>query len=140
MQIAQPAQPAQLTESSSSSAFRCVGGHIVRPRHQEEECPSTACNTSRVSMDTPGGVQLGSSAHSGAPPCFGPPPGIAQMPSMPLSSIPSTTPASTQSIAETYPREWRPSGVKPKSPSGTSPPGHNQNGTGSPHPTSHLQH
>ena len=53
------------------------------------------------------------------------------MPSMPLPPLPSTTLASTQPLAETYPQEWRPLGAKPKSPSGTSPPRYDQNGTGS---------
>ena len=123
LQIAQPAQHAQPTESSSSSSVRCVGGRIVRPRQREKESPSTACNTSKVLIDTLGGAQLGSAAQ---PPCFGNPPGIPQVPSMPLPLLPSTTLASPQSTAQTYLREWRPLGAKPKSPSGTSFPGHDQ--------------
>ena len=70
-------------------------------------------------------------AQNSAPPCFGPPPGLAQVPSMPLSSLPSTALASTPPTAQTYPREWRPLGAKPKSLSATSPPGYDQSGTGS---------
>ena len=86
LQTARTAQPAEPTESSSTSSVRCVGGRIARPSQREEESPSTACNSSTVSITTPGGVQLGSVAQ---PPCFGPPPGIAQAPSIPLPPPPS---------------------------------------------------
>ena len=86
LQIARPAQPSEQTKSSSSSSVRCVGGRIVRPRQWEEESPSTARNSIAVSMITPGATQLGAVAK---PPCFGCPPGLEQVPSIPLPPVPS---------------------------------------------------
>ena len=98
LQIAVPAQPAQPTPSSSSTGVRCVGGHTIRPRQQEEEPPSTARSNSSVLTEALGGVRLGSLPQAAAPPCFGQPPELAPVLSTPLSSLPSTGLPSQQSI------------------------------------------
>ena len=101
LQAARISQPAEPTESSTSTSGRCIGGRLVRPSQREEESPSTACNSSTVSISIQGGVQLGSVAQ---PPSFGKPPGIVQEPSAPLPPPPPRALVSTSQIAETYPQ------------------------------------
>ena len=59
LQIARTPQPADDQEPSNASSIRCIDGRIVRPRQQEEESPSTACDSSTVSISTQGGVRSG---------------------------------------------------------------------------------
>ena len=51
---------------------RCIQGRPVRPAQQEEEEPSTACSSSAVDPNAPGGVPLGSGPGQRPHPCFGP--------------------------------------------------------------------
>ena len=69
LQTARTSQPADIQKSSITSSVRCIDGRIVRPRQREEEPPSTAsaCDSSIVSINTPGGVRLGAAAE---PSCF----------------------------------------------------------------------
>ena len=99
---------------------------FVRPRQHDEETPSTACNSSTVSPSTPGGVRLGAAE----PPCFGQPPGLVHVPSIPLPLPPPRTFTNTSSNAEVYPRQWTPLGAKSKTPPGGPPSGSNNQSTG----------
>ena len=109
-----------------------MNGRIVRPRPPQDDSPSTACDSSTVSTSTPGGVRLGS-AH---PPCFGqPPPGISQVPSVPLPPPPPPPPSgsmmSTAAAPQAYPLKWTALGAKPKTPPGDLTAGSNTRSTGS---------
>ena len=56
-------------DNSNSNFVRCIGGRIVRPQPPRDDSPSTACNSSTISISTPGGVRLGAAE----PRCFGQP-------------------------------------------------------------------
>ena len=127
LQIARTPQPADNQEPSNVNSVRCIDGRIVRPRQHEEESPSTACNSSTVSMSTRGRVRLGAAE----PPCFGQPPGLVQVPSIPVPPPPPRTLTKTSSYAEVYPRQWTPLRAKPKTPPGGPPSGSNNQSTGS---------
>ena len=120
---------AQATPTTSSSSSRegprCVARQLMRPHRHEDDASSTACNNSNVWISTPGGVGLGSKVTPAAHPCFGQPPGLAQVPSAPLPAMPSTGPSVQTGTAQTCPREWQPLASKPKSSPVAPPPGYN---------------
>ena len=52
-------RPMQSQEQSHPSQVRCVDGRIICPQPAQENPPSTAYDSSTVSISTPGGVRLG---------------------------------------------------------------------------------
>ena len=52
LQTARTSRPAENKEPSSTSSVRCIEGSIVCPSQHEQEPPSTACNSSTVSINT----------------------------------------------------------------------------------------
>ena len=92
LQAATIPEEAPIQDSPNQNSARFVDGRTVRPQPPQDDSPSTACNSSTVSISTPGGVRLGAAE----PPCFGQPaPGIAQVPSIRDYPIAATTTTST---------------------------------------------
>ena len=92
--------------------MRSVDGRIVRPRVLQKDSPSTACDSSTVSASTP--EEFDSEEHNDFV-NFGQPPGLIQVPSVPLPPPPPRILSTTTTTTESYPLEWRPLGSKPKS-------------------------
>ena len=121
----------QPLEQPHPTPVRC-DGRLVRPQPPQDDSPSTACNSSTVSISTPGGVRLGAAE----PSCFGqPPPGISQVPSTPPPPPPPPS-SSVMSTATTpdvylYPLKWNRLGAKPKTLPREPPSGSNSQSIGS---------
>ena len=134
LQIAIPAQPAEVTPMFklkwSSMCWRSSHSSTSTRRGDPVYTLSraTIAESRLIPQEEFNLVHLLNKAHHLA---LDPPQERPKFPSMPLSSLLSTSIANTLQTAQTYPREWRPLGAKPKSPSGTLPPGYDQNGAGS---------